>query len=245
MKVMRQLNRLAAGTAVAAFAAFAGVGLAQADGMPGKRVVYEKPWDWGGLYFGVHSGYQWSSVNVQNPAFPPGFSVDHDSIGGWRPDRHPASVRPDRAGRRRQPDDRVSEQPWLDTCFAPATAYPWWHGNCSARLDDILTIGPRLGCAMGKWMPYVTGGYANAAYHFYGQDHWHPNHERGGSARGSAAGSSAAVSTWLCRTAGRWVSTIATTTSTTRSATAHTSRRAVPRAGTVLRRHRRTSSRCA
>jgi opacity protein-like surface antigen len=22
---------------------------------------------------------------------------------------------------------------------------------------------------MGKWMPYVTGGYANAAYHFYGR----------------------------------------------------------------------------
>ncbi len=84
MKVMRQLNRLAAGTAVVAFAAFAGVGLAQADGMRGKRVAYEKPWDWGGLYFGVHSGYQWSSVNVENPAFPPGFGFDHDSpvVGG-------------------------------------------------------------------------------------------------------------------------------------------------------------------
>jgi hypothetical protein len=22
---------------------------------------------------------------------------------------------------------------------------------------------------MGNWMPYVTGGYANAAYHFYGR----------------------------------------------------------------------------
>jgi opacity protein-like surface antigen len=22
---------------------------------------------------------------------------------------------------------------------------------------------------MGKWMPYVTGGYANAAHHFYGR----------------------------------------------------------------------------
>ncbi len=22
---------------------------------------------------------------------------------------------------------------------------------------------------MGKWMPYVTGGYANAAYHFWGR----------------------------------------------------------------------------
>jgi hypothetical protein len=39
MNVIRRLNRLAAGTAVAAIAAVAGAGLAQADGMPGKRVV--------------------------------------------------------------------------------------------------------------------------------------------------------------------------------------------------------------
>ena len=32
------------------------------------------------------------------------------------------------------------------------------------RFDDVLTIGPRLGWAMGKWMPYLTGGYANAAF---------------------------------------------------------------------------------
>jgi opacity protein-like surface antigen len=37
---------------------------------------------------------------------------------------------------------------------------------CTARLQDILTIGGRAGYAAGKWMPYVTGGYANAGVDF-------------------------------------------------------------------------------
>ncbi len=32
--------------------------------------------------------------------------------------------------------------------------------TCAARFDDVLTVGPRIGWAMGKWMPYITGGYA-------------------------------------------------------------------------------------
>jgi hypothetical protein len=36
--------------------------------------------------------------------------------------------------------------------------------NCTARFDDVLTVGGRLGWAMGKWTPYVTGGYASARF---------------------------------------------------------------------------------
>ncbi len=36
--------------------------------------------------------------------------------------------------------------------------------TCAARFDDVLTIGPRVGWAMGKWMPYITGGYANGSF---------------------------------------------------------------------------------
>jgi outer membrane immunogenic protein len=170
MKVMRKLSTLAAGTAVAAIAAFAGTGLALADGGPGKRVVYEKPWDWGGLYFGVHSGYQWSSVNVENPAFPPGFSFDHDSfvVGGHIGIQHQFGAIV--VGVEGNLTTTYQNNPGSTTCFAPGPQLtPGGLGNCSARLDDILTIGPRLGYAMGKWMPYITGGYANAAHHFYGR----------------------------------------------------------------------------
>ena len=42
----------------------------------------------------------------------------------------------------------------------PRTAYS---SPARRAFDDVLTIGPRLGYAMGKWMPYITGGYANAS----------------------------------------------------------------------------------
>jgi opacity protein-like surface antigen len=35
-----------------------------------------------------------------------------------------------------------------------------------ARMSHLFTVGPRLGIAAGHWMPYVTGGYANAGYDF-------------------------------------------------------------------------------
>ena len=34
--------------------------------------------------------------------------------------------------------------------------------TCGKRFDNVLSVGPRLGYAMGKWMPYLTGGYASA-----------------------------------------------------------------------------------
>ena len=30
--------------------------------------------------------------------------------------------------------------------------------DCKARLNDILTVGGRLGWSMGHWMPYATAG---------------------------------------------------------------------------------------
>src|SRR5262249_49802469 len=36
--------------------------------------------------------------------------------------------------------------------------------RCSARFDDVLSVGPRIGWAAGHWMPYVTGGYATARF---------------------------------------------------------------------------------
>ena len=75
MKVMRQLSKFAAGSAAVAVAAFASIGVAQADGMPsrGRAVVYEKPSNWSGFYFGVHSGWQWSDIDI-NFVGPPAVS---------------------------------------------------------------------------------------------------------------------------------------------------------------------------
>src|SRR5215207_4293180 len=127
MKVMRKLSTLAAGTAVAAIATFAGTGLALADGGPGKRVVYEKPWDWGGLYFGVHSGWQWST----DISVTPGYVVDHDSavVGGQIGIQHQFG------------QIVLGVEGNLTTTYqnnSSAAPCPAAGFTCAARLDDIL-----------------------------------------------------------------------------------------------------------
>jgi opacity protein-like surface antigen len=158
MKVMRQLNRLAAGSAFVAAAAVANVGIAQADGAPARgRVVYEQPSNWSGFYFGVHSGFAWSEFDTVFPAFGTTFGVSHDAAiyGGQIGIQH-------QFGNIVLGIEGGYSGAWRDdfaTTLCPNPIY-----NCAARFDDVLTIGPRLGWAMGKWMPYITGGYANAAF---------------------------------------------------------------------------------
>jgi opacity protein-like surface antigen len=134
---------------------------ASADGAAARAApTAQAPTSWSGLYFGVHSGWQWSTdINVRNPAFPPGITVDHDSavVGG-------------QIGLQHQFGQIVlGIEGNLTTTYQnnPGDApCPAFGSTCSARLDDILSVGPRLGFAMGHWMPYLTAGYANAAYHF-------------------------------------------------------------------------------
>ena len=74
-KVMYKLSKLAAGSVIAATAAIGGAGVALADGYePKGRVVYERPSDWSGVYFGVGSGYQWSSIDVSRDLV---LGIDH------------------------------------------------------------------------------------------------------------------------------------------------------------------------
>jgi hypothetical protein len=61
---MYKVSKLAAGSVIAATAAVAGASVALADGYEPRRVAYERPSDWSGVYFGVGSGYQWSSIDV-------------------------------------------------------------------------------------------------------------------------------------------------------------------------------------
>jgi len=180
---MYKLSKLAAGSAILATAALGSAGIALADGyQPKGKVVYERPSDWSGVYFGVGSGYQWSTVDVDhvpsgvNPGAGSantgiGISSDHSDgfvsahlgvqhqfgsvvlgiEGGWM-----SSIR-DKDGSHEVCDSVVGVL--ANPQLAP--------GNfCSARLNDVLTIGGRAGWAAGHWMPYVTGGYANAGFDF-------------------------------------------------------------------------------
>jgi opacity protein-like surface antigen len=174
---MYQVSKLAAGSVIAATAALGGASVALADGYSAPRVAYERPADWSGVYFGVGSGYEWSTVDVSHvqglgwTAGGIGISSTHDTgfvsahlgvqhqfgaivvgvEGGWM-----STLRGDDGSK-----EFCDSIPGVlaNPIVAPGKF-------CSGSLNDILTLGARAGYAMGRWMPYVTGGYANASVDF-------------------------------------------------------------------------------
>jgi opacity protein-like surface antigen len=131
---------------------------ANADGMAPRAapVAQVAPTSWSGFYFGMHSGFVWSDFDA-SVAGVSAFSVSHDAelIGGQIGIQHQFGnlvVGLEGTMMSTFRDDYAST-PCPNTSF-----------TCAARIDDIITIGPRLGWAMGKWMPYLTGGYANGGF---------------------------------------------------------------------------------
>jgi opacity protein-like surface antigen len=162
MKVLqKRVLGLAGSAVVAAVAILGGGSVAQADRYvaPAGKAVYEAPSNWSGFYFGVHSGFVWSTTDALAPALPgSAFSVDNDSalFGGQIGLQHQfgqvvVGIEGNFSSTFKDDGDSV-------TCPAAIGA-----ASCHSQLDDILSVGGRLGWAMGKWMPYATGGYASAS----------------------------------------------------------------------------------
>jgi outer membrane immunogenic protein len=157
---MHRLIKYAAGSALLAIAAVSGAGLALADGYAAPKIAYERPADWGGFYFGVHSGYQWSSIGGSFSNGGSGtFGVDYDTwvVGGHIGYQYQFGLIV--LGVEGNWDSMFRDKPGNTTC--PNVAL-----NCNVAVDDVLSIGGRVGLAQGHWMPYLTGGYANAALHY-------------------------------------------------------------------------------
>lgn len=170
---MFKLNKVA-GSVIAAAAIVGSAGVALADGyVPRGKVVYDRPTNWSGFYFGVGSGYSWSNIDVSGPAAPVGIGISSDhseafvSLHGGVQHQFGAVVLGIEGGWLSTLRDRDGSGERCDS-VVPALTNPMIAPGdfCSARLQDILTIGGRLGWAAGHWMPYVTGGYANAGYDF-------------------------------------------------------------------------------
>jgi len=168
---MHKLSKLTAGSVILAAAALGGASLALADGMAprARPMAAELPSNWSGVYFGVGSGYQWSTTDVAGPDV--GISSDHNESfvsahlgiqhqygnvvlgleGGWM-----STIR-----------DEEGSGEFCDSVTPSLTLPLITPGNfCHAQLGDILTVGGRVGWAAGHWMPYFTGGYANGGYDF-------------------------------------------------------------------------------
>jgi opacity protein-like surface antigen len=163
---MRRLRFLfAAAKYLCATALVAGVFMAaasdgRADGMAQRAApVMQAPTTWSGLYFGVNSGWAWSESDITFVG-PPALSIggiQHDAptVGGQIGLQHQFG----NVVLGIEADLTVLYQNNPGSVTSPNPAF-----SSVARLHDILTIGPRLGWAMGKWMPYIAGGYASARF---------------------------------------------------------------------------------
>jgi outer membrane immunogenic protein len=140
MKVRNQgMLAMAAGAA----AILASGGIALADG-------------WTGAYVGFESGVQWARFNTLFDVGT-GFSNSQDPIVtygfmlGYQHQFGPLviGVEADLIGTQ-------ADRPASTSCPNPTF-------NCQDRINDLFTVGPRVGWALGKFMPYATGGYASGS----------------------------------------------------------------------------------
>lgn len=158
MKALYKLSGLLAGFVLAVAAGTTGAGLAVADGYQRAAKpapVMEAPTSWSGVYFGVHSGWAWSSIDS---TFPSGSSFSVDSspmvVGGHIGVQH-------QMGQLVLGVEGSFTSALRDTWDSQVCPNP--SADCAGRFDDVISVGPRLGWDMGKFMPYLTAGYASVA----------------------------------------------------------------------------------
>jgi len=163
---MKRFALVLAASALAAGSAFA------AD-LPAKAPVYKAPvaapiFSWTGFYIGVNAGYSWGRQDNSLQATGGGIisgNSNSDKINGfigggqigynWQINQFVLGI---------EADLQASGQKGDGTFFVPGTAVilvvPPTNFTYTDKLDWFGTVRGRLGFAMDRWLPYVTGGWA-------------------------------------------------------------------------------------
>lgn len=121
--------------------------------------------DFGGLYIGANIGYTWGNIDWQyaNPAGAPGAlsqSPSGASLGGHVGIQHQFAGTGIVLGLEAAYSGGLASK--IEDSGSDTPAFAGTYG-ARTRINDIFTVGPRLGYAPSHhWMIYVTGGYANA-----------------------------------------------------------------------------------
>jgi outer membrane immunogenic protein len=142
--------------AAGAAAIFASAGIALADGMPGGP-GYAGPGGWSGVYVGFESGVQWSNFSQRELVAHTTLSSTSDAnvgVGiflGYQHQFGPLVI-----GAELDLIGNQFDRPASTPCPIPAF-------SCQDKITDLITIGPRVGWALGRFMPYATGGYASGS----------------------------------------------------------------------------------
>jgi outer membrane immunogenic protein len=152
------------------------VGNAAAADMQVKAPVYKAPaaaaaaYDWSGFYIGGDVGWQGSRIDLSDPTSGVlTYAPHHDSLalGGFVGIQH-------QFGHIVLGIEGGYIAAFNDASLGATTSVPIFFlggtGTAQAKLKDIWSIGGRAGWAIGRWMPYITGGYGNGSFEFNAQD---------------------------------------------------------------------------
>jgi len=120
--------------------------IARRQAMPAKAPLYEAPYNWTGFYVGINGGYGWGTSDVATP-FPGSFDTHGGLAGGtvgynWQMGQAVLGV---------EGDIDWSNLRGSGTCGVT---------TCETRNDWLSTARLRLGYAVSRFMPFVTGGAA-------------------------------------------------------------------------------------
>jgi high affinity Mn2+ porin len=128
---------------------------AAAADLPLKAPALKSVYDWTGFYVGGHFGYGGASFGSDtNPLPLQGVFFPHSPtglIGGFQ------------VGYNRELANHVVLGAEADTSFTSPIDQAALGGAptpFNATLDYVGTLRGRIGYAFGRWMPYVTGGFA-------------------------------------------------------------------------------------
>jgi high affinity Mn2+ porin len=146
----RSWERVAAGMGLSLFALD---GTAVAADLPLKAPVFKAVYNWTGFYLGGHAGYGGGSFGPgTNPLPEQGVLFPHSVtglIGGYQ------------AGYLRQFSNHVVLGVEADASFtSPVDGPALMRAPFNTTLDYVGTVRGRIGYAFGRWLPYVTGGFA-------------------------------------------------------------------------------------
>jgi outer membrane immunogenic protein len=147
-------------------ALFASAGIALADGMPGGGGY--RPALWSGVYVGGESGWEWERGrgDYAPAATSSNFHRDGVTVGLFLGYQHQfgnlvVGVEGDFIGNEFDTRDSQGRAPIGGNGSCPNPAF-----NCTNRITNLITIGPRVGWSFGNWLPYATGGFATGSTNF-------------------------------------------------------------------------------
>jgi outer membrane immunogenic protein len=118
-------------------------------------------YNWSGIYLGGQIGGFWSNIDGRFTNFPATFNPGPSGgIGGvvlgFQHEFGPIVL-----GIEGDYLDTFHDDNGSDTCHPVGNCFPG--STLQGKISRMWTVGPRLGWDAGRWMPYVTGGYANAS----------------------------------------------------------------------------------